>query len=149
MTLSLEMLMNEVKWKQRKHIWINTGLVRVCYAAGFHYRANVFFILCCRFRVWSSMWFRSFPCRLWGRCRSPPQGACSSGEPQYKHLHLWSCPVRTRSNFDWISPTVFCCLTLWFRSFCSCLIEPVAKSPELRELVRVNLEFQVKFIPLN
>ncbi|XP_030201943.1 phospholipase B1, membrane-associated isoform X1 [Gadus morhua] len=28
------------------------------------------------------------------------------------------------------------------RSFCSCLIKPVASSPELRELVEVNLEFQ-------
>lgn len=38
------------------------------------------------------------------------------------------------------------CFELWFRSFCSCLIEPVARSPELRELVEVNLEFQVQFI---
>ncbi|XP_054475048.1 phospholipase B1, membrane-associated [Anoplopoma fimbria] len=28
------------------------------------------------------------------------------------------------------------------RSFCSCLIEPEARSPELQELVEVNLEFQ-------
>lgn len=36
-----------------------------------------------------------------------------------------------------------------FRSFCSCLIEPVAKSPELQELIEVNLEFQVQFIHLS
>ncbi|XP_075315409.1 phospholipase B1, membrane-associated [Odontesthes bonariensis] len=36
-------------------------------------------------------------------------------------------------------PTPGCLLQ---RSFCSCLIEPVAESPELRELVEVNLEFQ-------
>ncbi|XP_069570516.1 phospholipase B1, membrane-associated [Brachyistius frenatus] len=36
-------------------------------------------------------------------------------------------------------PTPGCLLQ---RSFCSCLIEPVAKSPELQELVEVNLEFQ-------
>ncbi|KAE8286981.1 Phospholipase B1, membrane-associated [Larimichthys crocea] len=36
-------------------------------------------------------------------------------------------------------PTPGCLLQ---RSFCSCLIEPVTGSPELRELVRVNLEFQ-------
>ncbi|TKS76006.1 Phospholipase B1, membrane-associated [Collichthys lucidus] len=36
-------------------------------------------------------------------------------------------------------PTAGCLLQ---RSFCSCLIEPVTGSPELRELVRVNLEFQ-------
>ncbi|XP_029352767.1 phospholipase B1, membrane-associated-like [Echeneis naucrates] len=36
-------------------------------------------------------------------------------------------------------PTPGCLLQ---RSFCSCLIEPVARSPELRELVEVNLEFQ-------
>ncbi|XP_049446915.1 phospholipase B1, membrane-associated-like [Epinephelus fuscoguttatus] len=36
-------------------------------------------------------------------------------------------------------PTPGCLLQ---RSFCSCLIEPVAKSPELRELIEVNLEFQ-------
>ncbi|XP_061603035.1 phospholipase B1, membrane-associated [Cololabis saira] len=36
-------------------------------------------------------------------------------------------------------PTPGCLLQ---RSFCSCLIEPVAKSPELLELVEVNLEFQ-------
>ncbi|MEQ2171735.1 hypothetical protein GOODEAATRI_013818 [Goodea atripinnis] len=29
-----------------------------------------------------------------------------------------------------------------WRSFCSCLIEPVSRSPELQELVEVNLEFQ-------
>ncbi|XP_034018113.1 phospholipase B1, membrane-associated [Thalassophryne amazonica] len=36
-------------------------------------------------------------------------------------------------------PTPGCLLQ---RSFCSCLIEPVPRSPELRELVGVNLEFQ-------
>ncbi|XP_059212891.1 phospholipase B1, membrane-associated-like [Centropristis striata] len=36
-------------------------------------------------------------------------------------------------------PTPGCLLQ---RSFCSCLIEPVAKSAELRELIEVNLEFQ-------
>ncbi|XP_058470135.1 phospholipase B1, membrane-associated [Solea solea] len=36
-------------------------------------------------------------------------------------------------------PTPGCLLQ---RSFCSCLIDPVAKSPELQELVEVNLEFQ-------
>uniref|UniRef100_A0A3P8RK67 Phospholipase B1, membrane-associated n=1 Tax=Amphiprion percula TaxID=161767 RepID=A0A3P8RK67_AMPPE len=35
-------------------------------------------------------------------------------------------------------PTPGCLL----QSFCSCLIEPVPRSPELRELVEVNLEFQ-------
>lgn len=44
-------------------------------------------------------------------------------------------------------PCSFFFFVLWFRSFCSCLIEPVAKSPELRELVEVNLEFQVQFSP--
>ncbi|XP_053699846.1 phospholipase B1, membrane-associated [Synchiropus splendidus] len=39
-------------------------------------------------------------------------------------------------------PTPGCLLQ---RSFCSCLIEPAAKSPELQELVNINLEFQVKF----
>ncbi|CAB1457898.1 unnamed protein product [Pleuronectes platessa] len=38
-------------------------------------------------------------------------------------------------------PTPGCLLQ---RSFCSCLIEPVAGSPELQELVEVNLEFQKK-----
>ncbi|XP_062267975.1 phospholipase B1, membrane-associated-like [Platichthys flesus] len=38
-------------------------------------------------------------------------------------------------------PTPGCLLQ---RSFCSCLIEPVAGSQELRELVEVNLEFQKK-----
>uniref|UniRef100_A0A3Q2W6N8 Phospholipase B1, membrane-associated n=1 Tax=Haplochromis burtoni TaxID=8153 RepID=A0A3Q2W6N8_HAPBU len=37
-------------------------------------------------------------------------------------------------------PTPGCLL----QSFCSCLIEPVARSPELRELVEVNLEFQLQ-----
>lgn len=50
--------------------------------------------------------------------------------------------------FILFSPAAFCCLTLWFRSFCSCLIEPVARSPELQELVQVNLEFQVQLIKL-
>ncbi|XP_019715100.1 phospholipase B1, membrane-associated isoform X2 [Hippocampus comes] len=36
-------------------------------------------------------------------------------------------------------PTPGCLLQ---RSFCSCLIEPVARSAELRELVELNLEFQ-------
>ncbi|XP_036003468.1 phospholipase B1, membrane-associated isoform X2 [Fundulus heteroclitus] len=36
-------------------------------------------------------------------------------------------------------PTPGCLLQ---RSFCSCLIEPVSRSPELQELVEVNLEFQ-------
>ncbi|XP_029903220.1 phospholipase B1, membrane-associated-like [Myripristis murdjan] len=36
-------------------------------------------------------------------------------------------------------PTPGCLLQ---RSFCSCLIKPVGSSPELRELVEVNLEFQ-------
>ncbi|KAM7368080.1 hypothetical protein PAMP_014331 [Pampus punctatissimus] len=36
-------------------------------------------------------------------------------------------------------PTPGCLLQ---RSFCSCLIEPVTGSPELRELVEINLEFQ-------
>ncbi|XP_077949767.1 phospholipase B1, membrane-associated isoform X5 [Gasterosteus aculeatus] len=36
-------------------------------------------------------------------------------------------------------PTPGCLLQ---RSFCSCLIEPVARSPELQELVEVNREFQ-------
>ncbi|XP_046877833.1 phospholipase B1, membrane-associated-like [Hypomesus transpacificus] len=36
-------------------------------------------------------------------------------------------------------PTPGCLLQ---RSFCSCLIKPVASSPELRELVEVNLQFQ-------
>ncbi|KAG7282093.1 hypothetical protein CRUP_023609, partial [Coryphaenoides rupestris] len=31
------------------------------------------------------------------------------------------------------------------RSFCSCLIKPVGSSPELRELVEVNLEFQLLY----
>uniref|UniRef100_A0A3Q2EGZ9 Phospholipase B1, membrane-associated n=1 Tax=Cyprinodon variegatus TaxID=28743 RepID=A0A3Q2EGZ9_CYPVA len=35
-------------------------------------------------------------------------------------------------------PTPGCLL----QSFCSCLIEPVSRSPELQELVEVNLEFQ-------
>ncbi|KAG7240311.1 hypothetical protein INR49_027122 [Caranx melampygus] len=50
--------------------------------------------------------------------QKPTPGACCSGE------------------------TVFLSLNISMRSFCSCLIEPVAKSPELRELVEVNLEFQ-------
>ncbi|KAM6992320.1 phospholipase B1, membrane-associated isoform 2-T2 [Tautogolabrus adspersus] len=36
-------------------------------------------------------------------------------------------------------PTPGCLLQ---RSFCSCLIEPVPRSPELQEMVEVNLEFQ-------
>merc|ERR1712142_1310358 len=36
-------------------------------------------------------------------------------------------------------PTPGCLLQ---RSFCSCLIKPVASAPELRELIEVNLEFQ-------
>lgn len=39
-------------------------------------------------------------------------------------------------------PTPGCLLQ---RSFCSCLIEPAAASPELQELVEVNLDFQVQF----
>ncbi|XP_057679237.1 phospholipase B1, membrane-associated isoform X2 [Corythoichthys intestinalis] len=38
-------------------------------------------------------------------------------------------------------PTPGCLLQ---RSFCSCLIEPVSRSAELRELVEINLEFQRK-----
>lgn len=38
-----------------------------------------------------------------------------------------------------------CCLSCWCRSFCPCLIEPFPRSPELRELIEVNLEFQVQF----
>lgn len=45
-----------------------------------------------------------------------------------------------------ISPVLLFFFKLYFRSFCSCLIEPVSGSPELRDLVEVNLEFQVQFI---
>lgn len=38
-----------------------------------------------------------------------------------------------------------CCLCRSCRSFCPCLIEPFPRSPELRELIEVNLEFQVQF----
>lgn len=37
-----------------------------------------------------------------------------------------------------------CCLCGWCRSFCPCLIEPFPRSPELRELIEVNHEFQVQ-----
>jgi len=35
------------------------------------------------------------------------------------------------------------------RSFCSCLVKPAAGSADLKELVGVNLEFQVDFFFLN
>lgn len=36
--------------------------------------------LCFRSLVWLSTLSRSCPCRLWGRCRSPPRAVCSRGE---------------------------------------------------------------------
>lgn len=36
----------------------------------------------------------------------------------------------------------------WCRSFCSCLVKPATGSDDLKELVAVNLEFQVCMSPL-
>lgn len=70
MTVALEMLMNEVKKRKRCTLFLFLSFM-------VHLR-RVYF--CFRFLVWLLTLFRSCPCRLWGRCRSPPRGACSSGE---------------------------------------------------------------------
>lgn len=74
MTVSLEMLMNEVTKQPR---------ARRVFLLGMNVPAVVTAASCPCFRslVWSLMLSRSCPCRLWGRCRSPPQGACFRGEP--------------------------------------------------------------------
>lgn len=73
MTVSLEMLMNEVMKPPR---------ARRIVLLGINVLAVVTAVSCPCFRslVWSLMLSRSCPCRLWGRCRSPPQGACFRGE---------------------------------------------------------------------
>lgn len=61
---------------------------------------------------------------------------------------LTSCNVFVNFASDRPFFFFFSVFLLYFRSFCSCLIEPEAKSPELQELIEVNLEFQVQIIHL-
>lgn len=96
MTVSLEMLMNEVKSKINE-IRLSPGFT-VCWDWGsvLCWITTVqIFMLCFRFPVWLWTWFRSSPCRLWGRCRSPPQGVCSSGD------HSLSLSEQVQLWLDW------------------------------------------------
>lgn len=136
MTVSLEMLMNEVKKKRSRKYQSSTD------HWGFRGSLGVSSALQVPRMIVNVV--QILPMQTLREVRKPTPGCLLQRWSPWL-LSSWFMQHLMDSKHS-VYILILLSLSFLLRSFCSCLIEPEASSPELRELIEVNLTFQVWFL---